>query len=633
MIRAGVSAPTLGARAVLGLAVETLTRAAQSGALGRSAQLAERAVSQLAAPLVDPAMFPSGALLAQQHLAAQGFPSFVVGAGVRDFILLGEARAPVDVLTPAPVAVARAAQSLCSPTRVRSFEGDADYLATYLGQSDFTVCALAVSLLDGSVVDPHGAVADARSRRLATVESPGPKLTRQPATAVRALRLAATHDLVLSAQFDSAVDALTVRLCRAGVEPDYRRRLCAEVFRAVRLEPESCGAFLRLLAEERTSPEGVGSVLGFALPLVAAALRDHESSVPGMGGYDVRVPDELRERQYAWSNAVADLQFDKRTVRAVALVLPAVTRHDRPVDADLAAALRGVFADSRCLSSNQAEEAMRALGLAAETSRVQGSFRSIQAAVLRVGLEAVRTWAAVLDSRDQALRSQTGEVFTGITRAEALSATVVEHPPQNLREEDTLLPSGGVGGGAHAPAESPPQEPEPSAPEQPAPNSPAEETPRSDDTQRIVLLGLGEGCDEPHPDTEPEEDPDAEVEGSGEDDLLCLAESQLEAAVCAELPPNGPVIQQLRAYVSAETLANDPETLREAARDLCVTHGVVPPVGLRTAGEQALCLLVEDEAVRAKVRRRVYWQVRTREVQDEDKAVEEAVLSAAEKLS
>jgi tRNA nucleotidyltransferase/poly(A) polymerase len=151
-----------------------------------------------------------------------------------------------------------------------------------LRRRDFTVNAVAISLRDGSVLDPFGGLADLARGRLRPVRSEN--LVEDPLRAVRAARLLATHGLVPDPQTLAAAKAAAPGLSRTAAE-----RIGAELARILG-SPRASGA-IGWAARAGLLPAMLG------LPLDSDGVRRAVSVLrrlddPGT----VRLRDETRRR-------------------------------------------------------------------------------------------------------------------------------------------------------------------------------------------------------------------------------------------------------------------------------------------------------------------------------------------------
>ncbi|HEX7096767.1 MAG TPA: CCA tRNA nucleotidyltransferase [Acidimicrobiales bacterium] len=90
-----------------------------------------------------------------------------------------------------------------------------------LARRDFTVNAMAASLPDGALIDPHGGLRDLAEHRLRTPLEPEQSFTDDPLRMLRAARFLAGYDLVPEPALVDAVDRLVTRLSIVSIE---RRR-------------------------------------------------------------------------------------------------------------------------------------------------------------------------------------------------------------------------------------------------------------------------------------------------------------------------------------------------------------------------------------------------------------------------
>ena len=87
-----------------------------------------------------------------------------------------------------------------------------------LSRRDFTVNAMAVDALDGTLIDPHGGRRDLASRTLRTPLGPEVSFTDDPLRMLRAARFVAGHGLEPSRDLTEAATALRARLSIVAVE-------------------------------------------------------------------------------------------------------------------------------------------------------------------------------------------------------------------------------------------------------------------------------------------------------------------------------------------------------------------------------------------------------------------------------
>ena len=91
-------------------------------------------------------------------------------------------------------------------------------LGTDLSRRDFTVNAMAVDALDGTLIDPHDGRRDLASRTLRTPLGPEVSFTDDPLRMLRAARFIAGHGLEPSRDLTEAATALRARLSIVAVE-------------------------------------------------------------------------------------------------------------------------------------------------------------------------------------------------------------------------------------------------------------------------------------------------------------------------------------------------------------------------------------------------------------------------------
>lgn len=218
-------------------------------------------------------------------LAAAGHPAFLVGGAVRDH-LLGREPVDFDLATPAPPAAVLA----CFPEAVaddaafgRVLVGDIDVLtlrreAEYrdrrrpsrvrfttslrldLARRDFTINAMAVDLVDGTLHDPLAGRADLARGLLRTVGAARRRLEEDALRILRAVRLRAElglsyHPALAAALTETAPSLAAISAERIGDE--LQRLLLAP----------GCGVGLRDLVRHRL----LGVILPECLPMVGLA--------------------------------------------------------------------------------------------------------------------------------------------------------------------------------------------------------------------------------------------------------------------------------------------------------------------------------------------------------------------------
>ena len=178
-------------------------------------------------------------------LELAGMRPFIVGGTARD-LLLGRVPVDFDVAVPAdPGRVARAFVASSSgfvheadpraerhgTTRLRrgdrvievtSFRADGPYtdhrrpdtvrfiedIDVDATRRDFSVNAIYLDAIRRTVVDPCGGLSDLATRRLRVIGDTERRLGEDPLRVLRALRFAATHDLVFDAEADRAIRAV-----------------------------------------------------------------------------------------------------------------------------------------------------------------------------------------------------------------------------------------------------------------------------------------------------------------------------------------------------------------------------------------------------------------------------------------
>jgi poly(A) polymerase len=94
----------------------------------------------------------------------------------------------------------------------------ADAVEADLSRRDFTVNAMALSLPDLRLVDPHGGIADLAARRLRTPLAPEQSFTDDPLRMLRAARFIAGYDLQPDPDLVAAVEAMGERLAIVSAE-------------------------------------------------------------------------------------------------------------------------------------------------------------------------------------------------------------------------------------------------------------------------------------------------------------------------------------------------------------------------------------------------------------------------------
>jgi tRNA nucleotidyltransferase/poly(A) polymerase len=151
-------------------------------------------------------------------------PAYVVGGAVRD-LLLGRHPADADVASNDPLAAARALRHKV----IRL--GKADHLSAYrvvlgehvydfaelldhdidadLARRDFTINAMAVSLDDGTHLDPHGGRRDLEARIVRMVNAEN--FDDDPLRMLKAVRMAVTHRFAID---EATIDAIRPRAAR-----------------------------------------------------------------------------------------------------------------------------------------------------------------------------------------------------------------------------------------------------------------------------------------------------------------------------------------------------------------------------------------------------------------------------------
>ncbi len=169
------------------------------------------------APPANPADDPLATLhRLATRFAAAGHALFLVGGGVRDR-LMGRPLHDFDLATDARPAAVRACLQEAGASalwgvgerfgtvgaivdgltiEVTTFRGArpgefANTLAADLGRRDFTINAMAIHLLRGRLIDPHGGEHDLAARRIRAVGDPAERFREDPLRLLRAVRFAA----------------------------------------------------------------------------------------------------------------------------------------------------------------------------------------------------------------------------------------------------------------------------------------------------------------------------------------------------------------------------------------------------------------------------------------------------------
>jgi tRNA nucleotidyltransferase/poly(A) polymerase len=259
---------------------------------------------------------------------AKGHATFLVGRCI-PALLRGEAPADFEVLCAAPQDALRKLfpravtgvhsrwlmlPSAAGPIDLHSLT-DADALEAALAPRDFRIHAIAYRASEGRFVDPFDGQGDLAAKRLSAVGDPGAMLAVDPLRALRAVRLASTHELVFD---DALADALpsAAPALKAMKGPRARRELDALL-----LCPRPGEAVRRLRAAR------------IETALVPGAREDAPSVIE-------RLPPDLALRWSAWLRDTAvvlllrNLRMPRDRARRIERWL---LRH--PVDAGNAAAL------------------------------------------------------------------------------------------------------------------------------------------------------------------------------------------------------------------------------------------------------------------------------------------------------
>ena len=220
---------------------------------------------------------------------ARGVRVWIVGGAVRD-ALMGRAVPEVDVAVRGDAQTLAAALEQHGTGRAvflsedrpgpRVFrvagrrlidvaEVEGGTIETDLARRDFTVNAIAVDLMDGSILDPFGGVADLARRRLACVRAEN--LLEDPLRALRAARFVASHGLTPDRGTLAAARAAAPKLGGVAVE-----RISTELSRLLE-SPLAVPAFA-WAARARLLPSSLGvemtSIRAAALARSLRALDD-----------------------------------------------------------------------------------------------------------------------------------------------------------------------------------------------------------------------------------------------------------------------------------------------------------------------------------------------------------------------
>jgi poly(A) polymerase len=214
------------------------------------------------------------------RLAAGGHEAYLVGGTVRDAFL--DRRSPdVDLTTDArPDAIKAALRGWADHVwdqgarfgtigaekdglrlEITTFRGDvyrpesrkpevsfADTIEDDLSRRDFTVNAMALSLPDPRLVDPHHGAADLAARRLRTPQAPETSFADDPLRMFRAARFVAGLGLEPDADLVAAIESMASRLEIVSTE-----RIRDELVRLLTVDDPSAG--LWMLAETGLSDE------------------------------------------------------------------------------------------------------------------------------------------------------------------------------------------------------------------------------------------------------------------------------------------------------------------------------------------------------------------------------------------
>jgi tRNA nucleotidyltransferase/poly(A) polymerase len=174
--------------------------------------------------ILHPSSFREELLRLFPDLRRVPLPAYVVGGAVRD-LLLGRHPADADVASNDPLAAARA----LGHKVIRLGKGD--HLSAYrvvlgehvydfaelldhdidadLARRDFTINAMAVSLADGTHLDPHGGRRDLEARVVRMVNAEN--FDDDPLRMLKAVRMAVTHRFAID---EATIDAIRPRAAR-----------------------------------------------------------------------------------------------------------------------------------------------------------------------------------------------------------------------------------------------------------------------------------------------------------------------------------------------------------------------------------------------------------------------------------
>lgn len=564
--RTGITSPVVGARVIAG----RLIQMARDGLQGTTSNRTKTSANPPPPPLFNPEAFMLETRAAQLSLHKQGFDSWVVGAGVRDYLLLGTVIAPVEILTSAPAQVFEEVRVLAGRTRVRAYPADLDYLARYLERSDFTVCAVAVNLITGEVRDPYGGVADARDRTLNTVRRAQQHLAEQPAAVVRALRHQASYGLTLRPSLAEAIHKFA--MAPQEFDAATHRRLTSEVFRAVRL---SSGVTARLV-KALTAPVPFTNkerytVLQAVLPRLDAAVQNMIGCT-FYGDKDATpIPEAMRTT--LWASLVANAPREGRIARSAALLLPLVMD---PTETDWDSVARTVLRDSGYVSLTQSREVLRVLDIVDGDYGQHRSFAEVRRLVTQYGEDAVFFAFQLLDLREKLWREPLGaRPYEGPSRVEILEAAQADETegPSVLTEVSCT---------------------------------------------QVELAEVHAALKEAQ-----------ESLARDAQEVIAVTPNEVRVALRLDLEADSLLWQTLLTYVEGKTLSNDPQSLIEGARDLAVALKLVEftlPGGI--VAEEVLQSYDVPKEVAAHAHREVFWKVRMGELETRE-AVELALLDVA----
>lgn len=133
--------------------------------------------------------------------------------------------------------------------------GFGDELHADLARRDFTMNAVAVDLVTGEVVDPHGGLADLSARVLRTPADPVRTMSEDPLRGFRAVRFAALRGFTVHDGTAAAIRSTADRFPIVSVE---RRR--DELLRVVDAGPEATARALAVMDDLGVRPEMMGGL-------------------------------------------------------------------------------------------------------------------------------------------------------------------------------------------------------------------------------------------------------------------------------------------------------------------------------------------------------------------------------------